>query len=440
MSVQSLVKSRFPDTYEVLRKCAHPIRSLRDVRQTERFVRAYRANYERKEAELRARPTDQPIRVVFLVNEINRWKAQSLYDALKATKRFQPVIALTLADADRFLSDAEARAKQATNREWFEAHGMPCVDACEESPDGKLVAAPLERLSPDIVVYQQPWTIAPCQMPEAVSKYALTAYISYYVLCYGKPSVDTLQRFHRTLHWYFMQSEEWAKAFRKFQTPRSSAAELLGLGHTMLDQFHGLGDASCPDGYTIYAPHFSFFHPNNPNFENYSTILQLGRPILAYAQAHPEMNWVFKPHPRLKLRLVTTGAWTQEEVDAYWEAWAKVGKVAEMDYVDLFRNSRAMVTDCSSFLAEYPTTGRPLIRLISGKSRMVPMAPGKKLFRSFYSVHTESEMNDVFRTVLEEGKDPMREERWRIVRECGLLGVDAARNIVDFLTKTTNRR
>ena len=40
-----------------------------------------------------------------------------------------------------------------------------------------------------------------------------------------------------------------------------------------------------------------------------------GKDILDYAKSHPEINWVFKPHPRLRTELTYSNVWTKKEVD-----------------------------------------------------------------------------------------------------------------------------
>ena len=45
------------------------------------------------------------IRVAFLVNEIAKWKAQSLYDLMNASNHYEPFIVLTFAERDWGLTD-----------------------------------------------------------------------------------------------------------------------------------------------------------------------------------------------------------------------------------------------------------------------------------------------------------------------------------------------
>ena len=84
--------------------------------------------------------------------------------------------------------------------------------------------------------------------------------------------------------------------------------------------------------------------------------------------------------------------------------------------------SKALITDCSSFLVEYPVTGNPLIRLVV-KSVNTKVRPAyENLFSTFYTVKSPEELKTVFATVLERGEDPMREERLKAVDAMGVMG------------------
>ena len=49
------------------------------------------------------------LKVIFLVNEISKWKAQSLFDLMSQEEKFEPVIALTIADVQKHLSLAQKK-------------------------------------------------------------------------------------------------------------------------------------------------------------------------------------------------------------------------------------------------------------------------------------------------------------------------------------------
>lgn len=369
-------------------------------------------------------------KVLFLLNESSKWKCHSLYEAMLRSGIFEPTVAITRADADWKLSKEEYRLKQIKTEVFCSSRGLCHVLAYDSDLDE---AIDLRRFSPHIVIYSNPWKVAQCQQPQEVAKFALTCYIPYYVVCYDAPQMDSQQDFHRLLWRYFLPSGYWAGYFRECLEHRASAGEMVGIGHPMLDIFSDAGDLFCKDDLVIYAPHWSI---PGTGCEDYSTFLETGGFILEYAIAHPEFKWCFKPHPTLRIALVEHGGWAQSEVDSYYKAWEKLGTACyDGNYPALFHKSRALITDCSSFLMEYSAVNRPLIHLVSSRCRFEPAPPSKALFESFYSVRSVSELKSILRLVLEENMDLNRSKRFAAIKELNIWHVNAASDICDYLVR-----
>ena len=103
---------------------------------------------------------------------------------------------------------------------------------------------------------------------------------------------------------------------------------------------------------------------------------------------------------------------SKDEIDNYYESWAKVGMVSlSGGYTELFNNSRALITDCDSFLSEYAVTGNPIIRLVSKVKNNRHYSPLKSLFDSYYQVHNKDELEQTLNEIIVRGNDPLRETR-----------------------------
>ena len=162
--------------------------------------------------------------------------------------------------------------------------------------------------------------------------------------------------------------------------------------------------------------------------------------MLEYAEAHPEVKWVFKPHPVLKRKLRESGFMTEEEMSAYYQRWAKIAIVnTDSDYQELFLESRALITDCGSFLPEYGSTLRPVIRLISSKDKNVPPKSAKRIYDAYYNVHNLEELYAMLKLVVEDGRDPNRDIRIDAVHQAKLADEDASKNIVGYLLNVFGR-
>lgn len=384
-----------------------------------------RRNYAKRLKEIRKKFGRKRLKVLFLVAHPAKWKSQSIYDAMKRSSTFEPILAVTVMDYPDMALSHEQRVSMMEYRiSYFQGLGCNVVSAYDRQR-GMLS---LVEFAPDIVWYTQPWAIDECQGPVSVSQYALTCYTPYFVQNYGGLGMDCLLPFHRFLWRHFALNETWAKVFMRAQGCRR-AGKVVGCGHPMLDQFKRELDSSVGRDYIVYAPHFSI-----NQIENYATIHKNGERILALAQQHPELKWAFKPHPNLRKVLVDFAGWSQEKVEAYYKAWERIG-IACYDgaYVELFEKSRLMITDCGSFLVEFACTGQPIIRLVSSDALYQPHPIAKKLFSTYYEAEDWVQFEWWFKVVALEGKDPKSAERLEAIQQMHLMGGDVAMATLDYL-------
>ena len=390
-----------------------------------------RRRYGKILARIHAYPVDRKIRVLFLLNESSKWKCQSLYEALSWHGGFEPMVVAVRADADWKMSAEEFASKYARLKDFCRSRQLRCVDGYSLADDKPIG---LDALRPDVVFYSNPWKVAECQQPQNIASFALTCYIPYYVVCYDAPEMDSQQDFHRLLWRYILPNEFWATYFRKELGRKKIAGSMVGLGHPMLDVFSTAKNDFKKEDYVIYAPHWSI---PGTGCEDYSTFLETGEFILEYAMSHKELKWCFKPHPTLRIALRDNANWPKERIDAYYSAWGKAGIACyDGNYPELFMKSRALITDCSSFLMEYSSTNRPLIHLVSSRCRFPPAPPSRNLFESFYVARDKGELVAVLRQVLEENKDPKKDKRESAIRDLNIWHVNSADVIVGYISKS----
>lgn len=397
-------------------------------------IRRTRDNYPRILSRVKGKhKAGQPVNVLFLFPESSaRWKCQSLYEALDRASDFNVAVALTRMDVDWGLPTAEFRRRYECNREFCTARGLKYVEAYSFERDS---AIGLDAFLPDIVFYSMPWSIPDCQQPDAVSEYALTCYIPYYVVCHDGARMDSQLLFHTLLYRYFTTNKYWCEYFVRKSRGFPRAGEFVGLGHPMLDLFTETKEGFGRGDLVIYAPHFSILDVA----ERYSTFLENGMFMLEYARSHPEVSWCFKPHPNLRRMLEQVAKWPHGEVENYYRAWEKIGVACYTgEYPELFMRSRALITDCSSFLMEYSAVNRPLIHLLR-KDAAFPLAePCRRLSDSFYKVRNNRELESTLKNVIEDFRDPNKEKRRAAIEELNLWHVRSADRIVDYLRNMVN--
>ena len=146
------------------------------------------------------------IRVLFLVNEISKWKTQSLYDLLAKSDKFEPIIGVTLlTKAHNGKDNTRDNLDEIYN--YFASRGMNVVRAYENRK-----YSDLRKFEPDIIFYQQPWYMPAEQSPDKTGKYALLCYVPYYVMNYGG-EMDYNQPMHKYLFRHYILNDEWANLY-----------------------------------------------------------------------------------------------------------------------------------------------------------------------------------------------------------------------------------
>lgn len=398
--------------------------------------------YRRLERTARRKPKKEKIRILFIVSEIAKWKEQSLYEAMEKSGVFYPVVGISAWNnqserkiSTKTYSDVQVRAER-----FFDKLGDRHVRTVTIE-DGRWFYHDLSEFNPDIVFYTEQWAPCPKQHPYDVSRYALTCFLTYYVPDFGITQIDCHQQVERMAWTYFCLGKSWARLYRRSLYLTCHCNKFVVAGHPALDRFYEQRSRLPKGNYVIYAPHFAFPHPMQQEFYLIGTFEWSGMAILEYAEAHPEVKWVFKPHPVLRGVLSEFGVMSKAEVDDYYRRWERIGLACyDSDYQDLFLESRVMITDSGSFLPEYGSTGRPVIRLICAKNKHIPPKAARDVYDTYYNVQNLDEMYSAFKMIIEDGRDPNRERRLAAVRAAGLTGCDASSNIINYLLGVFNRK
>lgn len=380
--------------------------------------------------------TKNKIRVLFLVNENSKWKAQSLYNLLQTTMDFEPIIGITIADIQKILPTSEKEIIIKQNQDFFEKKGMQVVIAydCKNNK-----GIDLKKFNADIVFYQQPYFIPKIQDIEFVSKFALTCYIPYYLPDYRNFNLDCDKDFHRNLFRFYVLNDELEKIYKKHLLQDSiNATNIKGLGHTMLDYIETKTLPSNPQ-IVIYAPHWSICHEKNQNSINISTFDTTGKLVLDYAKKHPEIQWIFKPHPTLKTALLRIGE-KEEDINNYYKEWENFATCCyDSKYLELFDKSTAMITDSGSFLLEYFCTGKPLIHLISQNCENTPYPQMQAVFNTFYQVYNPKDLFEILDNLFIKNNDTKKNQRFDVLSKYKFNKNNAAQNILNDLRKELDK-
>ena len=382
------------------------------------------SNKERVLKVLRKKIQKEKLIVAFYVNDSAKWKCQSLYDLMDESEYFIPYIHVTKNSTDKANSSYQSLEEIQKTHDFFNDKGLRVLYNYDIENE-KFIPTKNMNPQPDIVIYQNPWYIETLQGPVRNSEFALTYYIPYF-LPTSISHIEYYLRFHQYIETFYVLDDE-IKVYYS-ENMENKGVNLKTVGHPQLDYFYLNKEKKYEDkNYVIYAPHWSIDEQTELKWGTFSWS---GEFMLEYAKNHPEYKWVFKPHPNL-IQALKMKCWDEEKIKKYWNAWAEIGEVCSSgDYLDMFMESKLMITDCGSFQTEYFMTQKPCIYLKSEKGFPFNTTV-KTIVENYYTVKNENELKIILEKVLENDNDFMKEQRLKAFEKLKLNKNYAAKNIID---------
>lgn len=363
--------------------------------------------------------------VAFYVYDDTKWKCQSVYDLMEESALFTPYIFVTKNAAPGNNCNYQTDDDLEKVYDFFKTKDMRVLKAFDCSNQSYI---PFEDMKPkpDIIIYQHPWYVETSQGPVVCSEFALTYYVPYF-FSDSEERFECDLRFHRYIYKYYIPDDFYKNLYSQYMPDKGQ--KLVTTGYPFFDYFY-LNKEHNEEKYTIYAPHWTVCGDNI----RYGTFDWNGWKILEYAETHPELNWVFKPHPLLYKFLCSSGYMSKEKADEYYNRWRKAGILYDKgDYLDLFQKSRMLITDCGSFLIEYFLTEKPCIHLRSEDFK------GNKLVReickNYYETQTVEELEKYLHLLIDEKQDPKMEDRKNALKELSFVNNYCAKNILEDIIK-----
>jgi len=299
------------------------------------------------------------VKVLFFVTQKQLWCVQSLYEALSQNSNFSPFVVAFPNGEDKVHSPSDTCEE---NYNFFARRNTKVIYGYDIN---RSIYHSITRLGPDVVFYDQPYPWLPRTLLfDAVSKKALICYVPYgYKISNSYEAHFNMELQNKS--WRVFAESEWHK--KQFERlGKLSGRNVVVSGYPKLDVYRDI--YNCKDDIIskfcrsdekktrrqriIWGPHWSI----RDKFLGYSTFDRYFEDFLNYAKTHSEIDWIFKPHQRLKYHCVESGFMTLNEVESYYAEWHNLSNgfvYDEGDYFNIFKSSDALITDCGSFLAEY---------------------------------------------------------------------------------------
>ena len=415
MSIKRLYKRIIPDTARNF-VAGHPwVESWRNrqlVREGERLAAAARA----------ARKPDGKIRVAFIVQRPALWvNHASIHAAMQADPAFETSIwAIPKRPPAAEVVDL---AEYARLKAFLTEKGIAYLEGFDI--DDRVWINPLKFGLPDVVFLPQPYAHTQSILYHFAyfKQFCQLAYVNYGTTLSNWPHAQYQLTIYADCRYIFVESEAH-KALFVAHAP-ALADRLFVTGHPKLDAYRepvptDMGLWKCPlaKRRIIWAPHFTVTKDRTPH--TFSNFFEYYEFFLGYAAAHPDVEFVLRPHPELFEHMVATGMKTRAEANAYRGRFNALpnGQVYEGgDIFQMFRQSDALILDSIGFLAEYLPTGKPICFLDSPqRQRLNPI--GEKLLHAFYSAWNAAEIEEFVDQVIAGGDDWRRRDRERAIRTC----------------------
>lgn len=348
-----------------------------------------------------------PVRSIFLVFSTSMFPARPLFDAMARDSRFLPKIVvvpdLRWPDRDP-LSDMEA-----CRRELLQYYPSEYVETAAKDESG--VWADVAK-NADIVCYPSPYDLSAFRYNPhwAVGRNFLPIYISY-SFSTSIHGYSVLARQNYAYFWkVFAECEATAKEYAEHSVLKGANAEAIGYFKMDALATAKPWPRNGSRRRVLIAPHHSVEGGANDslafsNFQRYADY------FLALPEKHPEIDFVFRPHPFLFTVLARPGKWGQAKVDdwiARMKAHPNVRWSDEGDYFPAFASCDAIVQDCGSYLAEWLYTGKPCCFMLKAPAdidaKFTPL--GREILSHCYLAYDEAAIEAFLHDVVVGGSDP----------------------------------
>lgn len=384
------------------------------------LLMVYKLTLPRKIRKLRE---NKKINILFLLNDLSKWKTETLYLLMLKHERFNPFIEVTVRNCDNPLDIANNRKKLL---DYLNKRGYHYSENI-----GKF------HKKYDIIMYQEPY-------PETVPKIQNLFHNLdklFISVCYSSHTTNLPFEFFYPLHFF-----AWFDCYESESVIESAKIvvghkrnNMVATGLPMCEMFKKRYDfdpwkiQEKNKKKIIWAPHHSLGNVKEAIY--YSTFLQLSDYILSLAQKYKnETQWAFKPHPLLRKKLELL--WGKDVTDNYFHKWEQMSntQVEYGDYVSLFQNSDAMIHDSSSFIIEYLYVDKPVMFLNQNQSVTIDLNDfGKEAMSVAEKPSTTDDIEQFIKRIIN-GQDINSDIRKKFISEkLSTNNNDASQNIIDYI-------
>lgn len=336
--------------------------------------------------------TRDKISVLFILNDLSKWKSEELYLEMLNNEKFTPILGITIRRGESIESCSQKVVALTT---YLNRKGYDYIEL------GNTL-----KPTPDIVIYTEPYGEA-VPRKQSIFAYWRSLFISINYSCHTTHlDIDYFTRLHECAWIDCYESKSAAMDAYKYIGNRRHSIRLTGL--PIFDQ---LNEAPMSDPWKvqehtkkriIWAPHHSLGKSNVETIV-YGNFLECSQYMLELANVYKEtVQFAFKPHPLLKEKLYSI--WGEKKTNDYYNAWKNLsnGQLELGAYQDLFKHSDALIHDCSSFIVEYQFLNKPILFMVRNEDKILEdmNSFGKQAFYTQTLAYTKEDIIDFINAVI----------------------------------------
>jgi len=353
-----------------------------------------------------------PIKVLFVCHEPTLWSMfESVYQAMAEDSGFSPLV---VAMPYKHSTLPEGQYKDAGMLELCEKNGIKAIKGYDKEKDEWLDPAPL---MPDYVFFQTPYDFfVPAWSVEKIYLLAKVCYIPYTALV-SKGEVAAMQypeSFLRHTSFYFLENPLTQDAFiNRFAGQTWFKKErAIVTGYPKLDYLNETTEYTGKVWRrgTQKGIKRILWTPRWVTSEGVCHFFDYKDYFFEFCKNHPDVDFVFRPHPLCFQNFIKTGEMPLEEQNKMrheYEMSLNMAIDENRSYLDTFWTSDLLISDFSSILIQYYSTGKPIIythRTNLFSDYALALSEG------MYWVQNVKELDETISMILS-GDDPLRQKR-----------------------------
>lgn len=419
--------------------------------------RFYQAVNKTKEAALKAKIREtHKCRVLFILTHMAKFGMETVYKAMEESDLFEPEILICAADNGFKEEQGEQWWQDALESyKLFKSYGYKTTFAYDMNQKKPV---DIQDFKPDIVFFNDPNL-------HKVSYFKNQLLNFNFLTCYIPYGCDMVNSFE-----YHYEHKPSVQAWKYFFPHRfgfnisCNLSKYKGLnavltGYPKLDEYekeyYEIPEKINNNKKTIiYAPHWSITTVNsNPNLNrnidesransSLSTFWYYAGLFSELREKYQDINWVFKPHPNLVYSIIgqknDPDIMSYEEYMKYIKNWDEAPNgvyLNSFEYINLFKHSDLLITDCGSFVGEWLPSKHPCIYLLNPKSgnwRNNYNSLANKILDTYYLCRNKEEILENFEKIILNNIDEKKDTRLKILdEEFDYIGC-AGEKIVEYL-------